>query len=147
MADAPAGSRAGTPTPAPLKIQLDDHAPSISSPLNPDAAARLKQAPTREKREKKDSLKKREAAGQLKPSSAEGSSKKRKVSDQSPAQPSPVRYNHPLPKEAFHYTVKEPTFASREGGPPFVAPSGVELKHSLDQQVLSFRLLCSSNRS
>ena len=147
MADAPGASRAGTPTAAPLKIQLDDHAPNISSPLNPDAAARLKQAPTREKREKKDSLKKREAAGQLKPSAAESASKKRKISDQSPAQPSPVRYNHPLPKEAFHYTVKEPSFASREGGPPFVAPNGVELKHSLDQQVLPLGLCYSSNIS
>ncbi len=41
------------------------HAPAVSSPLNPDAGAtRAKKAgPPREQREKKDSLKKREAKG------------------------------------------------------------------------------------
>jgi COMPASS component BRE2 len=45
----------------------NDHAPSVPSPLNPDAAARpLIRTPkpiVREQREKKDSLKKRENAG------------------------------------------------------------------------------------
>lgn len=45
---------------------LDDeqHVPAVSSPLNPDAAtSRARKAPAREQREKKESLKKREAKG------------------------------------------------------------------------------------
>jgi COMPASS component BRE2 len=133
MADAPSTSRAGTPGTAVLKHQLDDHAPSVSSPLNPDAAARSK-APAREKREKKDSLKKREAAGLINTKSAEPPSKKRKLANDAPAQPSPTRYNHPLPKEAFHYHVREPAFASHEPE-PLHTPGGTELKRPLDQYV------------
>jgi COMPASS component BRE2 len=53
-------------SPAQLPALTNDHAPSIPSPLNPDAPTRVStRTPkpiVREQREKKDSLKKREAA-------------------------------------------------------------------------------------
>lgn len=135
MSDAPPPVRAATPSTVPLKRPLeDDHAPSISSPLNPNAAASTKQPIVREKREKKDSLKKREAAGLVnaKGSTSEHAAKKQKLSDDTPAQPSPTRYNHPLPKEGFHYHIKQSAFSSHEPE-PFYAPNGVELKRPADQ--------------
>ncbi|KAL8975169.1 MAG: hypothetical protein Q9197_000593 [Variospora fuerteventurae] len=60
--------RSATPSAIPQKraLNLDDeqHIPAVSSPLNPDAAtSRSRKAPAREQREKKESLKKREAKG------------------------------------------------------------------------------------
>lgn len=137
MADAPSPIRAGSPTTVPLKRPLeDDHAPNVSSPLNPNAAASTKQPIVREKREKKDSLKKREAAGLVntttKGNTTEHAAKKQKLSDDAPAQPSPTRYNHPLPKELFHYNIKQSVFSSHEPEPLFT-PGGVELKRPVDQ--------------
>ena len=77
MADAPPLRRGSTPsaaTPTNRALGLNDeqHVPAISSPLNPAAAtSRAKIAvPIREQRDKKDSLKKREAKGTDTPQSA-----------------------------------------------------------------------------
>ena len=70
MADAPAPPQGSTPSAASpigrvLGANDEQHVPAISSPLNPAAAiSRAKSAvPAREQRDKKDSLKKREAKG------------------------------------------------------------------------------------
>ena len=53
--------QASPPATIPLKrAHEDEHAPSVSSPLNPNAGAR---GPQREQRTKKETLKKREATG------------------------------------------------------------------------------------
>ena len=134
MAEPPQISPRGTtPSSIPQKRTLEDHhTPTISSPLNPDAPSRASRAPGREQREKKESLKKREAAGVGKKSTTEGTSKKSKNPKDRPVALSPIRYHHPLPKETFHYLNKDPTFASREFGPLF-APDGSELKKPIDQ--------------
>ena len=134
MTDVPSTVRAGTPSTVPLKRPIeDDHAPSISSPLNPNAAAGTKQPMVREKREKKDSLKKREAAGLVNTKiNTEHAAKRQKLSDDTPAQPSPTRYNHPLPKEAFHYNIKQSAFSSHEPEPLYTT-DGTELKRPVDQ--------------
>ncbi|KAL8934644.1 MAG: hypothetical protein Q9211_005126, partial [Gyalolechia sp. 1 TL-2023] len=52
------------PQKRPLNLEDEQHVPAVSSPLNPDAASlRARKAPAREQREKKESLKKREAKG------------------------------------------------------------------------------------
>lgn len=65
MADLPARSRSNTPSALPQKRNLnmdeDQHLPAVSSPLNPDAASQKARKPPA--REKKDTLKKREAKG------------------------------------------------------------------------------------
>lgn len=59
----------GSSTPAiapkrPFGFEDEPHVPAVSSPLNPDFAnTRTRKAPVREQREKKESLKKREAKG------------------------------------------------------------------------------------
>ena len=112
MADSPFSQRGLTPSSIPLKrpYELDDeqrHAPSIPSPLNPDfvAARARKAAPAREQREKKESLKKREAKGVDAPRAAtpDTPSHGRKVSKKAPEPPASdtqtiVRYAIPLPK-------------------------------------------------
>ncbi|KAI9671317.1 MAG: hypothetical protein M1831_004226 [Alyxoria varia] len=135
MVDVQPPSRSGTPSSIPLKRSLEeDHTPTVSSPLNPDAPARGVRGNAREQREKKDSLKKREAAGIGKKTASESSpssNKKRKTGEKKPIALSPIRYNHPLPKDAYHYTDKDPLMASHEPE-PFFAPGGVELKRPLD---------------
>ena len=122
-------SRPGTPSATiPLKRNFDDeHAPSVSSPLNPNAPA-AQQPKARQQREKKETLKKRESvsAGRSTP---EAASKKRKLEDERPGAPSPIRYNHELPKQAFQYTVRDLPLVSREPE-PIIASNGVELKRS-----------------
>ena len=98
--------RSSTPTVVPQKRALDDeqHAPVVSSPLNPDfAATRARKQPAREQREKKESLKKREAKGT---DSARGGTpdvashtKKSKKKVEPPVVISPTRYKLPAPKE------------------------------------------------
>jgi len=131
-------SRGGTPSLIPMKRPLeDDHTPNVSSPLNPDAAPRAKQkvVPGREQREKKDSLKKREAVGDTRGHTPDQANKKRKGAVSEPGGvPSPIRYNHALPRDLFHYANKEPIFASHEPEPIF-APQGTELKKPVDQLV------------
>lgn len=100
--------RSSTPTAIPQKrpmnIEDEQHAPAVSSPLNPDfAAARARKQPVREQREKKESLKKREAKGV---DSARGGTpdvashiKKSKKKADAPVVLSPTRYKLPAPRE------------------------------------------------
>ena len=136
MVDAQPPLRASTPLIPAKRALEDDHTPSIPSPLNPDAAARPRpaRAQAREQREKKDSLKKRESVGVTRGSTPDQQNKKpkRKGSEVSLGVPSPIRYNHALPREAFHYSIREPLFASHEPE-PFFAPDGTELKKPVDQ--------------
>lgn len=147
MADVQTPSRATTPSMVPMKRSLveDDHAPSISSPLNPEAAtkSRAGKGQSREQREKKDSLKKRESVSAAKDGTSDHATKKRKGNSSNlPGLPSPVRYNHALPREPFHYMVKDPLYASHEPD-PFFTPDGTELRRPIDQQVCPRRaLLC-----
>ncbi|KAI9721155.1 MAG: hypothetical protein M1828_005261 [Chrysothrix sp. TS-e1954] len=145
MADAasppPATSPPASSIPA-KRTYEESHIPSISSPLNPDARSRTatsRAAPAREQREKKDSLKKREATGASTTTQTSRSTpdrpppnKKFKGYVVTEALPdSPVRYNHPLPRDTFHYTTKRPLWAPHEPE-PFHAPDGTPLQKPLD---------------
>lgn len=129
-------SRGGTPPASsiPQKRALveDDHAPAVRSPLNPDAArtqvaAARAQSQTRdespvlarEKRTKKESLKKREAKASAAGGSSGGDSARAtpdsKLKDQQPDHPeaSPIRYkpNGPLKHSDFEPT-RDPVLIS-----------------------------------
>lgn len=136
MAENHSTSRAATPASVPLKrAHEEDHAPSVPSPLNPDAATRPRPVKSggREVREKKDSLKKRESVGNPAAPAPERSSKKQKLNNSShTTAPSPIRYNHSLPRDAFQYTNKDLHWASHEPEPLFT-PAGTELRKPLDQ--------------
>lgn len=136
MVDVQTPLRAGTPV-IPMKRTLeDDHAPTVSSPLNPDAIPRPRpaRAPAREQREKKDSLKKRESVGAVRSNTPENPTKKQKTKSTEGlvGAPSPVRYNHALPRETFHYSVRDSGFGSHEPE-ALLTPDGTELKKPLDQ--------------
>lgn len=128
MGDNHSPTRGQTPvTSLPQKRALEeDHAPAVSSPLNPDAKARQKNpAPPREQREKKESLKKREAAGLTRGGSPDGKQK-------APATPSPMRYNIGPPKASDFEPPKDPMFVSHEPM-PFLTPDGhIELQRPVD---------------
>lgn len=93
--------RSATPSIIPQKrvLTLEDeqHIPAVSSPLNPDASlSRPRKAPAREQREKKESLKKREAKGVDTTRSAtpdtQTSTKKSKKVEKAPDVVRPLRY-------------------------------------------------------
>lgn len=114
----PAGGTSLTPVPAPGPASLpqkraldDDHVPAVSSPLNPDFTSRKSQVPeetpivSREKRTKKESLKKRESKAASTPGGADSSRatpdprQTKKTRPNLPAaEISPARYILPLPK-------------------------------------------------
>ena len=130
MAESP--PRGSPPANIPLKRpHEDEHAPSISSPLNPNAVSR---APQREQRTKKESLKKREAtAPSATPTSGGSKIGKKPIKSESDAEayaPSPIRYNH-NPTQPWQYTGKPTVWASRELDPIY-APDGSELKRPVD---------------
>ena len=98
-----------TTTVIPLKrphgLEDEQHAPTISSPLNPDfASARSRKAPpAREQREKKESLKKREAKGGESarahtPDTQNHGRKTKKAPDTFTNTQSLIRYTIPMPK-------------------------------------------------
>lgn len=59
-----ANSTPTVPQKRPFGLEDEQHVPAVSSPLNPDFAnARTRKQPPREQREKKESLRKREAKG------------------------------------------------------------------------------------
>ena len=59
-----AASTPTIPQKRPFGLEDEQHVPAVSSPLNPDFAnARTRKQPPREQREKKESLRKREAKG------------------------------------------------------------------------------------
>lgn len=121
----PTPSVSGFPSGLPQKRALeDDHSPAVSSPLNPDVKPAQKvqvQAPednqanmSREKRTKKDSLKKRESkgtgSGGLDSSRA---TPDRKVHKDVPANElAPLRYKLAPPKLSDFEPSRGPVFAS-----------------------------------
>ena len=128
-------SSVGIP-PALPALSSQEHMPAVPSPLNPDASATkprpFKPPPReREQREKKESLKKREA------NYGRGDSpvipSKRKVSKiTGPSAPSPMRYSIAEPRLSDYEPPKESTFASHEPL-PLVTPDGeIELKKPVD---------------
>lgn len=134
MADSQPGSRSNTPlTVLPMKRQLEDeHAPAVSSPLNPnpDATARARsRPPAREQREKRETLKKREAASQT---HTRGSTPNPKAAKKEvvPAD-HPMRYAIPEPKQADYEAPKHCILASHEPE-PFVTADGRELRKPVD---------------
>ncbi|KAI9709482.1 MAG: hypothetical protein M1820_003242 [Bogoriella megaspora] len=132
MAEAAPNSRGNTPTIPTPKLLTDDHAPAISSPLNPDApplSARPSKPLPREQREKRESLKKREST-KGRGGTPDGS--RGKGTHAAPGVPSPMRYSINEPKLSDFDTPRDVQFASHEPI-PFTYPSGEEeLKRPLD---------------
>ncbi|KAL8822631.1 MAG: hypothetical protein Q9191_006637, partial [Dirinaria sp. TL-2023a] len=86
----------------PKILEDEQHVPAVSSPLNPDSAAgRARKPLPREQREKKESLKKREAKGRDNARSStpdiQPQGKKSKNSTQTATILSPIRYKLPAP--------------------------------------------------
>ncbi|KAL8945880.1 MAG: hypothetical protein Q9222_007646, partial [Ikaeria aurantiellina] len=111
--------RSATPSTIPQKrpLNLDDeqHAPAVSSPLNPDAASsRARKQPAREQREKKESLKKREAKGVETTRSAtpdtQTTTKKSKKVEKAPDVVRPLRYPTKPPAPSDLEPPRDPTF-------------------------------------
>ena len=137
MAEPQPPSRSNTPSIAPpLRRPLEeDHIPAVSSPLNPnpsnDATARSRPSippRERERREKRETLKKREASGNTRANTPNPKVKKpkRQTAD------SPMRYSIPEPKAADYNAPRDGVFLSREPNPLY-APDGItELKKPQD---------------
>ncbi|KAL8692461.1 MAG: hypothetical protein Q9218_002529 [Villophora microphyllina] len=112
--------RSATPSTIPQKraLNLDDeqHLPAVSSPLNPDAAtSRIRKPPAREQREKKESLKKREAKGtdttrSATPDTQASTKKSKKVEKALPEVVRPLRYYTKPPNPTDFDPPREPTF-------------------------------------
>ncbi|KAL8919810.1 MAG: hypothetical protein Q9172_004790 [Xanthocarpia lactea] len=111
--------RSATPLTIPQKrpMNLDDeqHIPAVSSPLNPDApTSRARKAPAREQREKKESLKKREAKGvdstrSSTPDTQTNIKKSRKI-EKPPDIVRPVRYYTKPPSPSDFDAPRQPLF-------------------------------------
>lgn len=110
-----------SPTPSvipqkrPLNLDDEQHAPAVSSPLNPDAAAsKTRRLPPREQREKKESLKKREAKvgdnARSGTPDTQNHSKKSKKNAPKVHVLSPIRYKLPAPKLSDFDPPNPPTF-------------------------------------
>lgn len=99
----PPGSTSTVPQKRPFGLEDEQHVPAVSSPLNPDsAAARTRKQPAREQREKKESLRKREAKGvegtRHGTPDAPSQAKKAKKSTPPAIALSPIRYKLAPPK-------------------------------------------------
>lgn len=137
MTEAPPGI-AASPSPPVLtsKRALEEyHSPSISSPLNPDAAARAKalRPQARETREKKESLKKRESTIGTRGNTPDAGNKWRHSAFLNI--PSPLRYGILEPKASDYESPRDPIFMSHEPEPLFVPNTSVELRKPIDQSV------------
>ncbi|KAL9604373.1 MAG: hypothetical protein Q9219_000561 [cf. Caloplaca sp. 3 TL-2023] len=104
------------PQKRPLNLEDEQHVPAVSSPLNPDAtASRTRKAPAREQREKKESLKKREAKGVDTARSAtpdtQTSTKKSKKVERPPDVVRPLRYYTKPPNLSDFDTPRGPQFS------------------------------------
>lgn len=111
----------------------EDHIPAVSSPLNPnpDAAARARpKVPPREReqREKRETLKKREASGNAR----ENTPKSSKAKKERPSADSPMRYSIPEPKATDYELPRDAILVSHEPHPMFTADGSIELKKSVD---------------
>ncbi|KAF2185828.1 Ash2-trithorax family protein [Zopfia rhizophila CBS 207.26] len=132
MAELQPHSRSNTPSIAPptRRPLEEDHAPAVSSPLNPnpDFAARARpRAPQREQREKRETLKKREASANTRGSTPAAKAKQERFSA-----PSPMRYSIPEPKALDYDPPKDGLFASREPSPMLTPDGQTELKKPVD---------------
>lgn len=128
----PPGGATPTPVPVPAPTSLpqkraldDDHIPAVSSPLNPDFSARRSQVPedppvmAREKRTKKETLKKRESKGVGAPGGGESfratpdpRGPRKTLKNIPPAEMAPARYILPLPKSTDFEPARGPTLMS-----------------------------------
>ena len=119
-----------------MAVQSQDHAPNVSSPLNPDGVAtKAKPKPPpreREQREKRESFKKREAAGNGRGDTPTIPSK-RKATSAVPSAPSPMRFSIPEPRLSDYEVPRDTVFASHEPFPLTTPDEEVELKKPLDQ--------------
>lgn len=137
MAEQQPPSRSNTPTLAPptRRPLEEDHVPAISSPLNPnpssDAVARTRPGfppRERERREKRETLKKREASGNARASTPNPKTKKEKR----PAADSPMRYSIPEPRAADYNPPRDGVFLSHEPNPIYTPDGSAELKKPQD---------------
>lgn len=119
MSDTPPLPRSSTPSvPSKRQFSIEDeqHIPTVSSPLNPDFAnARTRKQPPREQREKKESLKKREAKGTTDGArhgtpDVQSQSKRSKKQDQALTVLSPIRYKLAPPKSTDFDIPRAPIF-------------------------------------
>lgn len=140
----PAPVNAATPTipqKRPLNLEDEQHIPAVSSPLNPDSTSgRTKKPPTREPREKKDTLKKREAKGgeNVRSGTPDVSShgKKSKKNTQGATVLSPIRYKLPPPKLSDFDPPREAIFV------PAFEQAGRQF-YECDEQYVCLAITCS----
>ena len=107
----------------PIKHLEEEHLPVNPSPLNPDAAA--SRTRTREQREKKATLKKRE----LVDGDIQGPGKKPKTLPKDESYLSPTRYKLPAPKPTDFDSPKAPTLT------PSLIKAGKQFYESSEQSV------------
>lgn len=120
------------PQKRPLYLEDEQHVPVVSSPLNPDAAtSRARKAPAREQREKKESLKKREAKGVDSTRSAtpdtQASIKKSKKAEKPPDVIRPLRYYTKPPNPSDFDAPREPIFS------PLLTKANREFNECIEQ--------------
>lgn len=136
-AEAPPAPLAGGATPTPVPVPTipslpqkraleEDHLPAVSSPLNPDPNSKKSLAPeetgvmAREKRTKKETLKKRESKAATTQGSATESSRatpdpkqpRKSLKNVPPPEMAPARYILPLPKSTDFEFARGPTLVS-----------------------------------
>ncbi|KAH6659638.1 Set1 complex component ash2 [Truncatella angustata] len=142
----PAGSNPNSATSLPQKRALeDDHVPAVSSPLNPNPEPKLAKtqshddipAMAREKRAKKESLKKRESKGVTiaEPGSSRATPEPRGRSSKEapPNESSPLRYKLAPPKPSDFEPARGPVFTHHHNVP---APDGSAIEfHEISEHV------------
>ncbi|KIW03618.1 uncharacterized protein PV09_05370 [Verruconis gallopava] len=130
MSESLSPNRGNTPSAVPTSHVDSSHAPSVPSPLNPAASAKPVPKPIqREQREKKDTLKKREAtAGRSGTPDGKSASKKQKGL----SVPSPMRYSIPEPKLSDYDPPRDTVFVSHEPMPLFTPDGKTELRRAYD---------------
>lgn len=111
----PRSSSTSIPQKRPIGLEDEQHVPAVSSPLNPDFAnSRTRKQPAREQREKKESLKKREAKGvegaRNGTPDAQSQGKRLKKSTQTTSTLSPIRYKLAAPKSTDFDPPRPPIF-------------------------------------
>ncbi|KAF2752601.1 Ash2-trithorax family protein [Pseudovirgaria hyperparasitica] len=129
MTDSSPRSRGSTPVAPAIRKGFEEvHAPTVSSPLNPDASKSRPKPTPREQREKRDTLKKREATG-----GARGATPDTKVKEKHiPKADSPMRYNIPEPKLSDYEPHRDLPFVSREPVPLMLSDGQTELRRVAD---------------
>jgi COMPASS component BRE2 len=129
MTDSLSPNRGNTPSAIPTERFLEtSHAPSIPSPLNPAAASKATPKPVqREQREKKETLKKREATG-----GRSGTPDVKGKKGKGPSVPSPMRYSIPEPKLSDYDPPRDTFFVSHEPSPIYTPDGATELRKAYD---------------